>query len=86
MTDAEVREVVADLTDETPTVMPDGRMRNVRGPQWRPAGVHRRGTICDAKSWGPGATVFAGVMELGRLIADVHWYETVQEMFAMSAA
>lgn len=40
MSPAEVREVVADLTDETPTLMPDGRMR---GQDWRPAGVHRRG-------------------------------------------
>lgn len=43
MTRGEVREVVTDLLDETPTVMSDGRMRNFRGPQWRPAGVHRRG-------------------------------------------
>lgn len=40
MTTAEVREMVADLLDETPTVMPDGRMR---GEEWRHAGVHRHG-------------------------------------------
>lgn len=43
MTAGEARSVVADLEDSTPTVMPDGRMRNLQGPQWRPAGVHRRG-------------------------------------------
>jgi hypothetical protein len=43
VTPAEAREVAADLTDDTPTIMPDGRMRNLQGPQWRPAGVHRKG-------------------------------------------
>jgi hypothetical protein len=43
VTPAEAREVAADLTDDTPTIMPDGRMRNLAGPQWRPSGVHRRG-------------------------------------------
>jgi hypothetical protein len=44
MSPSEVRELVSDFLDDAPTVMPDGRMRNLHGPQWRPAGVHRRGT------------------------------------------
>lgn len=74
MSPAEVREVVADLLDETPTVMPDGRMR---GQEWRPAGVHRRGQTRSIRPGGsPG----------GFVLADVSWYESAVEWFARSAA
>lgn len=74
MTPAEVREVVADLMDETPTIMPDGRLR---GHDWRPAGVHRKGLTV-------GPSLVPGVYFETR--ADVYWYETVTEWFARSAA
>jgi hypothetical protein len=71
---AEVREVVADLSDETPTVMPDGRMR---GQEWRPAGVHRRGLTLSACSFGEGEAA----MGAHTVLADVSWYETALEWF-----
>lgn len=75
MSPAELRSMVADLEDSTPTVMPDGRMRNLRGPQWRPAGVHRRGQTRSVRpGGGPGGVV----------LADVAWFETVTEWFERS--
>lgn len=83
MTPAEMREVVADLTDETPTIMPDGRMRceRMRAAEWRPAGVHRKGFVLSDVGFGPGeARETAHV-----LLADVHWYETALEWFERGA-
>jgi hypothetical protein len=83
MSPAELREVVADLLDETPTVMPDGRMR---GQEWRPAGVHRRGVTVEGGCREHRLRPEPHCGRCSKPLADVAWYETAMEWFGRNSA